>query len=186
MSLASSMRGGAGDVITKRLTLPGAVISSTAGGLLAVNASADSNLVQTGPASEWASFAARYQQYRVRALRLIMEPVFPGSGTPVGAAVVGHGPLYVSDYIGSSAPSTAAQVLSDERALVTNTSRKVDFTVDWARNPNAKLWNPTSAPPPTANTYGIAFAGHPSGPLTAATAYYTTTFEWVVEFRGSQ
>jgi len=177
---------GDGDIIVKRMTLPGIIVSSTAGQVIAVNTATDTTLVQSAPASEWASFAARYQQYRVRSVTMIMEPVFPGSGTPVGVAADGHGALYVSDFIGGSVPGSAAQVLSDEGAVCSGTSKRIVYTVDWARNPNAKLWNPTSAVIPTANSFGIAYASDTTTVLVASTNYFVRTTLWEVEFRGSQ
>lgn len=180
-------RDGAGDVLVKRLTLQGGQIFSTAGNVIAVNAT---NLtaanVQSVPATEWASFAARYQQFRVRSVRVIMEPTYPGSGTPV-AASVSHGTFYVGDFIGSAVPTTAAQVLSDEGVHIYCTSQRVDYMVDWTRNPNAKLWNPTSAALPVANSYGIAYASNSAATcLAASTTFYSYTVEWIVEFRGAQ
>jgi len=176
-----------GDILVKKLSFPNGAIASTAGGLIAVNTQFTAALVQSAPASEWASFAARYQQYRVRSVRLVLEPMFPGSGTPVALAQTGHGALFVSDFIGTAAPTTSAQILSDEGSVMINTSKKVDFTVDWARNPNAKLWNPTSAALPAANGYGIAFASDSVfASLVASAVYYTSIVEWIVEFRGSQ
>jgi hypothetical protein len=176
---------GDGDIISKRLTLPAGQIASTAGGIIALATAATAAFVQASPASEWASFAARYQQFRVRSVTLIMEPRFPASGTPI--TVVGsHGALFVADFIGASVPGTAAQLLSDEAAVVTNTSKKVVFTVDWTRNPNARLWNPTGAALPVANSYGIAVAGSAGSTLAVSTAYFDTILMWDVEFRGSQ
>jgi hypothetical protein len=173
-----------GDIIVKRMTVPAGQISSTAGGIITVSSFTAAS-VQSGPASEWASFAARYQQYRVRSVTMVMEPRFPGSGTPVTTSG-SHGALYVSDFIGSATPSSAAQVLSDERSVVANTSKRIVFTVDWVRNPNAKLWNPTSAALPTANSFGIAVAGDSQSTLAASTAYFDVNVIWEVELRGSQ
>jgi hypothetical protein len=174
-----------GDIFVKRLTLEGGNVSSTAGGVIAVATNVSSDLVRSGPAAEWASFAARYQQFRVRAVKIIMEPCFPASGTPV-AATSAHGAMYVSDYIGTSVPGSAAQVLSDEGAVVTNTCKKIVYTVDWNRNPNAKLWNPTSAAIPAPNIYGISYCSDASSALAINTLFYALSFEWLVEFRGSQ
>jgi hypothetical protein len=176
-----------GDILVKRLTYQAGTQSSTAGGVIAVTTAIGAALVQSAPAAEWASFAARFQQYRVRSVRLILEPAFPGSGTPTVSVNTAHSTLYVSDFIGTSAPTTAAQILSDEGAVILNTSKRVDFTVDWARNPNAKLWNPTSAALPAANSFSIAFASDSvAANLPASIVMYSTTVEWVVEFRGSQ
>jgi len=178
----------AGDVLVKRMTLPVAEVKTTAGSIIALDASTTAASVQSAPASEFASFAARYQQFRVRSVELIMEPAFPANSIPDNGT--GHGTVYVSDYIGSAAPGTSAQVLSDEGALITNTSKRLRFKADWSRNPNAKLWNPTSAALPVANSFGISFASQTAAlapdALAASTIYYTRTHVWVVEFRGAQ
>jgi len=183
--LNKSMRDGAGDGIVKRLTLPQASVNSSAGNVIALDATSTAALCTS--ASEWASFAARYQQFRVRGVRVILEPIWPGAGNVVASTAFNHSALYVGDFIGVAAPASPTQLLSDEGAVVTNTSKRVDFTVDWARNPNAKLWNPTSAALPAPNGFGIAFASNPaSATLQASTGYYSKTLEWIVEFRGSQ
>lgn len=180
---------GDGDMITKRLTLPLGTVVSTAGGVIAVDTTTDTTQVQTAPASEWASFAARYQQYRVRAVTLILTPAYPASGSPVaGVSPQGaHSALYVGDFIGTSVPASAAQILSDEGSVVLSTCKDVRYTVTWARNPNAKLWAPTTGAVPAANSYGVAFASNATaGTLAISAAYYTRTIVWDVEFRGSQ
>jgi hypothetical protein len=176
---------GPGDIIRKRFTSPGVVIETTAGSLVAVNTSIDSAQVQNLPATEWASFAARYQFYRVRSVKMIVFPIYPGSGSPTAGAT-GHSVLYVGDYLGASAPTSAAQILSDERAMLYSTSKTFSFTATWDLNPNARLWAPTNALIPTANQYGIAFASATASVLPASTNLFTYVLEWDVELRGSQ
>jgi len=186
-SRKTAMGDAPGDQIVKKMTFPNGSIASSAGSIIAVNTSIAASLVQAGAATEWASFAARYQQYRVRQIRLRMSPVYPVSGAPVAAGLVGHTQLYVADYIGTSVPGTAAQILSDERSVTHPTFKEFSFVTTWNKNPNAKLWNPTSAAPPAANNYGIAFGSNTTAALMAAsTVYYTYDVEFVVEFRGSQ
>jgi len=174
---------GSGDVVVKRLTIPGGQITTTAGSVIAVDTSTKASTLAS--ATEFSSFAARYQQFRVRSVRLILEPCWPGSSSPSPTTFT-HGCLYVGDYIGNSPPGSAAQVLADERAVVVNTSKRVDYLVDWSRNPNAKLWNPVGAAMPTANDYAIAFVSNTSAVLSPSTVYYLKVTELVVEFRGSQ
>jgi hypothetical protein len=185
LSVIPKSFGGQGDTITKRMTLPNLVIQ-TATQIIPVTTSADTTLVQSAPASEWASFAARYQQYRVKAIRVVADPVSPVN-TGLGANS-GHSQLYIADFVGTAVPTTAAQVLSDENGSVTSTSRRWTKTVTWARNPNAKLWNPTSAVVPAANSYGIAWASNTNANLMAGNPdyYFAYMIEWIVEFRGSQ
>lgn len=170
----------AGDQIVKRMTFPNFSLPTGAGTVIPVT-SITSSEVQSIPASEWASFAARYQQYRVRAIRLRGKAVLP-----IQSATVNHGVLYRGDYIGASVPSTLAQVLSDENVKEVATCRDFTDIVTWGRNPNAKLWNPTSAAIPAANQFAWVCASASTPALTTATTYYGVVIEWEVEFRGSQ
>lgn len=176
---------GAGDIILKKMTLSSQSIATTAGSIIAVTTSVTSSLVQSAPAAEWASFAARYQQYRVKSVRIRCSPCFPACSTP--AVGTGHSQLYVSDYIGTGAPTSAAQVLSDESSSCHSTSKSVSYTASSRRNPNALLWNPTTAAIPAANQFGISWASSTVATMmAAATPYFSYDVEWVVEFRGSQ
>jgi hypothetical protein len=169
-----------GDQVVKRMTYPGVVYATGAGTTLAVNA-VSSAAVQSYPASEWASYAARYQQYRIRRLIVTGKAI-----NPVQSATLTHDVLYLADYLGTSIPSTAAQVFSDEAVRQVNTHQDFKHVVTWARNPNAQLWNPTSAGVPAANTFAAVFGSSTASPLLTATTYYVLSFEWEVEFRGSQ
>jgi hypothetical protein len=166
------------------MTYPSAMNSNGAGSVV-VSATLTSGLVQSEPATEWASFAARYQQYRVRSIKLSYTPTFTvNTGL---TATTGGSQLFVSDFIGTSVPGSALQVLSDEGVKIFSTLKSFQFMTNGRRNPNAGLWNPTSAVIPGANVFGIAFASNPTTP----TLPFTVTigllvFEWVVEFRGSQ
>jgi len=170
----------AGDQIVKRFSLPNLVLATGAGTVIPVT-SILSGDVFNDPATEWASFKARYQQYRVRAIRVT------GKATqPVQTATVTHGVLYRGDYIGSSAPATNAQVLSDENVKLVATDSDFVDVVTWARNPNAKLWNSTGAAPPNANLFAWTAASATTPALLTATTYYALVVEWEVEFKGSQ
>lgn len=170
----------AGDQIVKRMTLSNNALATNAGTAIPIT-SVTSGSVQSDPAAEWASFAARYQQYRVRAIRVTGKAV-----NPVQSATIVHSALYRGDYIGSSVPGSAAQVLSDEGVKTNGTDRDFTHVVTWKRNPNARLWNSTSAVIPTANQFAWVAASPPAPPLTTATTYYALVIEWEVEFRGSQ
>jgi len=170
----------AGDQIVKRLTLQSTVLATGAGTTLGINA-VSSGGCQSLPAAEFASFAARYQQYRVRAIRVTGKAI-----NPVQTATTFHGVLYRGDYIGASNPATAAQVFSDEKVKSCATCKDFKDVVTWDRNPNAKLWNPTSAIIPTPNLFTWVAASAPTPALTTALTYYALAIEWEVEFRGSQ
>jgi len=170
----------AGDQIVKRMTIPGLTLATGAGTVIPITSVATA-LVQSAPASEWASFAARYQQYRVRAIRVTGKAVLPVQG-----ASVFHSVLYRGDYIGSATPTSLAQVLSDENVKECTTCKDFRDIVTWQRNPNAKLWNPTSAAIPAANQFAWVCASATPPAITTATTYYAYLAEFEVEFRGSQ
>jgi hypothetical protein len=170
----------AGDQIVKRFTFPNKVLATGAGTAIPLT-SVFSDDCEGDPATEWASFAARYQQYRIRAIRVT------GKATqPVQSATLTHSVLYRGDYIGASTPASNVQVLSDENVKLVGTDRDFLDIVTWSRNPNAKLWNPTSGSLPAANRFAWVCASATTPALTTATTYYALVVEWEVEFRGSQ
>lgn len=170
----------AGDIILKRFSLEGSVLGTGAGTGIAID-TFTSGYVQSAPATEWASFAARYQQYRVREIRLSLRAV-----NPVQSATVAHSQIYLADHLGSSVPSTPAQLLSDENVRSSPTWKDITYMTTWARNPNARLWNPTSAVIPTANQFAVSVGSASLPVLTTATTYFAVVVEWLVELRGSQ
>jgi len=156
-------------------------VLATGGGTTIPITSLTTDQVRSGPAAEWSSFAARYQQFRVRAIRI------KGYTTqPVQTATVTHGVLFRADYLGTAVPSTAVQVFSDEACRTGATYKDFVDIVTWKLNPNAELWNPTSAAIPAANQFAWVCASATTPALTTGTTYFAYTVEWEVEFRGSQ
>ncbi len=168
-----------GDRVVKRLTYAGNL--ATGGGTSIAITSYTSGQVQSLPASEWASFAARYQQYRVRAIRVTGRAVQPSQ-----TATITHGILYRGEYDNGAVPATVAAVVSDGGMKSNATHKDFVSTITWRGTPNAKLWNPTSAIVPTANQFAFVCASAASPALTTATNYYAVVVEWEVEFQGSQ
>jgi hypothetical protein len=169
---------GDGDVINKRMTFF-QQITATGGGLIPV-AGISSDTVRSNPASEWTSFAARYQAFRVRGMKTTFIARHPTQDT---VATV-HGSLYVADTLVSNTPGSSAQILSDEGSRVYPTHKSFTYVANWARNPNSKLWNPTSAAIPAANQLAI-FYGSPDT-LAASVSYFDVIIEYDIELRGSQ
>jgi hypothetical protein len=169
----------AGDQIVKRITFPNSTLATGAGTTIPITTISSSVAESSG--TEFASFAARYQQYRVRAIRVT------GKATqPIQTATVTHSVLYRGDHIGISAPTSAAQVLSDENVRMCATNVSFTDIVTWVRNPNAQLWNPTSAALPVANAFSWSAVSADVPLLLTATTYYALSAEFEVEFRGSQ
>jgi len=169
-----------GDMITKRLTQFNVLSTVGAGGGIPVTSFTTAQ-VQSIAAYEWASFAARYQQFRVKSTSLIIMPYFNVSYEGSASAMAC---LAIGDYIGTAVPANNSQVIADENTVFRILDKVTVHTVTWARNPNAKLWNPTSAALPAANSYAICLVSLNVLPNT--TAYFTYIQEWQVEFRGAQ
>jgi hypothetical protein len=131
--------------------------------------------------SEFASFAARYLQYRVRRLRIT------GKATqPVQTATVTHSALVRGNFVGATAPASTASIVSSESFKSNGTHSDFEHVVTWDGIPDAKLWQPTSAAIPAADQFGIVFASIASPAMTTATTYYVLFAEWEVEFRGTK
>lgn len=173
-----------GDIIRKRMTIANGSIATTAGGIIAL-ATFSSALVQSAPASEWASFAARYQQFRVLAMRFKGEPSLKVNAvnTATNHLLLA---VYSGDFIGTQVPATAAQVFSDENAKQTSAGNELIITASAQRNPNAMLWNPTNAALPAANAIGVALASNTTAIGPGSLSAFQYVLEFQVEFRGSQ
>lgn len=179
--LRNSRVGPLGDIVTKRLTLlNGTNLATNGSGFVPVTNYAAGDCQS---ATEWSSFAARYQQFRVKALRITLTPLFPksqfGSSGP-------HLTMVASDASGGSYPSTPSQVFSDERARLFSTDTRIVFETTWSRNPNASLWNVTSGAMPIANNYSVAVASSAQVATSLTSNIMSVSEEWIVEFKGSQ
>jgi len=168
-----------GDIIVKRMTFS-TTLATGAGTVIPVT-SFSSIQVQSSPATEWASFSARYQEYRVRAIRVRGKAI-----NPIQSATVTHSELYMGDTMVGNTPGSAAQVLSDERSRQVTTNRDFTYIVTSRGNPNASLWTSTAGMITTPNSFEVVLASPTTPPLTTATTYYAVTIEWLVELRGSQ
>jgi len=129
-------------------------------------------------ATEFASMAARYQEYRVLAIRVKWRPHYsqqsdPDSGLPMSAV-----------FTAATAPTTVlAFAASDGFEVSKAFCKAMDRTIEWSMNPNARLWCDRGSSIPPANAFGVAFR-HP-GLCTAALngfvvvdAYLEYDVEW--------
>ncbi len=117
----------------------------------------------------------------MKSITLVLDP-----SRPVQDATGSCSQLLIGDYLQTATPTTAAQLLADERVKAYSTARPLRHTVTWARNPNAKLWTVTSSGISTANQYALVF-GSPAAALLGNTLQiFTGYIEWEVELRGSQ
>ncbi len=134
---------------TRVMTYNG-VINTTTGNT--IGGSYGSGLVTS--ATEFASLAARYQEFRVLALKLLWVPRFgqanescavAESGMPIGAA-----------FVGGVAPSSVAAILACDGAKIAKTvCKQLVIEADYKLNQNALLWSPASSSPAAANQFGI-------------------------------
>jgi len=170
----------AGDIIVKRLTSSSSINANVGGTAITVASVSSNSAVST---TEFASFAARYQEFRVVEMRFTFLPFHPTCDTAVSA----HGSFLLGDYIGGNVPATASQLLSDESVMRSSTFKRTEYVLTWKGFPNGKLWNSTAGTIPTANQMAIAYGTGPVGfTTTASTPIFEVLKEFVVEFRGSQ
>lgn len=166
----------AGASTVKRMTLT-AAFTSSAGGV--VDISASSSDVQSSPATEWASFAARFLDYRVLKVKVSWEPAVRVNLAAIFNAqgVVARDP--------SGAFATAGGVLATwalESAKPVNFYKSFSHTIV-ASEEEHMLFNPTSAVIPASNRFKLCIIGTAA---TVSTAVGRVYYEWIVEFRGSQ
>jgi len=168
---------GAGDIIVKRMTIP--LAAQPSGGVIPIQTLSSNPTTAT----EWSSFAARYQQFRVRRIILVYKAL-----TKYNAAASAnlHDTIAVGEFLGTSVPTTYAQIVSDEKGQVFGTNQDIRFEADWSRNPNAKLWAPTSATLPSQNRFAIVYGSGGNVVLNNGVVYYAGVQYIDVELRGAQ
>jgi hypothetical protein len=133
-------------------------------------------------ATEFGSLAARYQEYRVLAMRVKWRPRFGQANE--SCAVVESGMPVGCTYT-NTAPTTVAGILASDGFRVSNSVQKhLDMEVGWEMNPNAKLWTQSvGAAIPVLNSYGISIRHPGSCPanlngVVAVDAYVEYDVEW--------
>ncbi len=138
-------------------------------------------------ANDWSSFASRFTQFRVRAIKCTLIPCVDIT-TAVnvgGGAVTPHpGPLMFGKYMeGTGYVNAAALASGANRKIFNGREMLIEYEVTWDGVPEAKLWASTGAAIPTAQLYGIQFQDFANGPTSAAsTVYYRWLQEYLVEF----
>jgi len=186
MALAnnSSSHNSKSNTFERVLTNPnyGLITTSAAGLVTPVYIS--SGFVFSSPAQEWATLSARYQQYRVKWVRVHFIATHPAT---VPTATVGgdHGMLLVGENEENVAATSGSFVMANHGRMVVPTYRSFIKKVTWANNSDAKLWNSTAAAIPVANSFGVQY-GMPTfaaNAVIASTTYYSIAVEWCVEFR---
>jgi hypothetical protein len=170
--------------IRRRLTTNGTLSTSAGGFISANNVTTDA----ARGASDFASFQARYLQFRVRAFRLRLVPLVDVTTavTAGGGAVTPHPTcLAFAAYRGANTYTSFASVLSGASGKFFNgRERVIEYIVDWQLNPDAKLWSDTNAAIPVEQRYGIQYQDTGTAPASSAsTAYYRFVYDFDVEFQ---
>jgi hypothetical protein len=170
------------DITVKRMTVGSQVLTTSAFGIIGVTTNLQSDQCSQFPSTEWASYAARYDQYRVRKMTLYFKPTLVSTVPATNLLSV----MYFSDFISTSIPTSAAQIIADSHFQQFSTGKEFQFTTTWDRNPNAKLWSPTSAAIPALSRYGVAFCSHTNVNLMPInTIIYCYLMEFEVELKDS-
>lgn len=170
----------AGDILTKRMTVGSQVLMTSAFGIIPVTTNLQSDQCSQFPSTEWASYSARFGQYRVKSMTLRFRPCFTVNSVATNLLSV----MYFSEFSSTSIPTSAAQIIADSKFRMCSTGKEINYTATWARNPNAQLWNPTSAAIPAASRYGVAFCSHTNvNLLPINTIIYTYLMEFEVELK---
>jgi hypothetical protein len=172
------------DNLVKRMTVGSQVLTTSAFGIIPVTTNLQSDQCSQFPSTEWASYAARFQQYRVRRMRLHFDPCLNVNSVAGVASLNLLSVLYFSDFDSTSIPTSAAQIIADANFRKYSTAKSFTYTTTWEKNPNAKLWSPTNAAIPALSRFGVAFCSHTNvNLLPINTIIYTYLMDFEVELQ---
>ncbi len=174
-------------VVRRRLVNSATLSTNGAGYIGAQNVTSDG----ARSASDFSSFASRYNQFRVRAIRVRLVPIVDATTavTVGGGAVTPHPTaLIFAQYRGNNAfTSYDANAAGANAKLFNGREKVIEYTADWAMNPDAKLWCDSNAAIPNEQRFGIQFQDPAVAPASSAsTAYFRRLFDYDIEFMGPQ
>lgn len=179
-ALSRASRSLDGSSIVKRMTFTTTVTSGAGGtfGLLLT-----SNAVKTLPATEWSSFAVRYNDFRVLKLKVSYTPYRLVNTQNAGTALFSAGAGYIArDPSGSAAGGSRAVVLALEGSKSISLLRPWKMTI-LASQREHLIFSATSIGIAASSLFQlVAYIGG----LDNTTLYGEVTYEWVVELRGAQ
>jgi hypothetical protein len=169
-------------IVTRKLVST-ATVTSSAGGYITVQTVNSGGV--TG-AYGWSNFSARWQQYRVKAMRVRLFPLVDATtAVSVGGGAVTPHPTAIAfaTYKGGVNYASYSEVVAGSNARVFNGREAViEYGVDWRGNPEARFWSDTNAAIPTTQLFGIQYQDTGIAPASAATtAYFRQVTEWEVE-----
>jgi len=172
--------------ITRRIcTFAGGTISTTAGNLLALN-TCSNDTVRTIGSPEFASYSARFMEFRVRRVTNRYMPTWAFSNVFGNDASHNHGVVYAGTFYGGAAPANGQGLLSSTGGKACTSCKEIVIQADWNQFPNGKLWTPIGSAINAANVYGVGICGPvlASSTFVASTDYFNVVNEWDVEFCG--
>jgi len=159
---------------------PEAIISTSAGGVVALATIANAASIST--AADFASVAALYTAYRCRAIRaqlLAFNPV----PYYTGAAVFNAPPaIAVFPWQSNTVPTTFAQACDVTGVKIVSGYKSVTVTNSYKGDPDAHLWTGTGAAIGSNEQFGISCVGSAT-PSTASSSVWKVIPQYLVEFR---
>jgi len=131
--------------------------------------------------ADWASCAAMYSSYRVRAIRVIALPAFVANTTAVTVPAL----IYVVPYYGGVIPSTISGFADTSGAIAVSGYKSMKKSVDFLTlnlDADSHLWTPTNTSITASEQFGIACMGTTTA-STVSTLVWKTTYWFEVEFK---
>jgi hypothetical protein len=169
-------------IVTRRICAAATNISTTAGGLLLATTLASSSAASA--ASDFASYAALFTSYRVKAVKTTLLPYFPvplfnGVGTVVVPPSIAS-----SEFRGGLGGATYQSIADGAKSRFLSGYKSYALTADYSKDNDAQLWTPTTSAIPAAESYGILAMGTATA-ATANTAIWVANPEYLIEFRAT-
>lgn len=167
-----------GNTYVRRVTYE-QTLSSGAGGVIASGNYAASQITSSGG---WATVAAAFQRFRVRAMSVRMVPVssvsfFDGTNARLNVGFA------MCRYDGQVIPNTAGLILNSVGGRLAGSTDNIMLETSWKDNTNAKLFTTVGEAMAAEADFGIAFIGIGSTGVDNTVIFYVLQ-EWLVEFQG--
>lgn len=162
------------ETLVRRLTTVNGSISTGVTGLIAPGNIASAGVTGT---NEWASYAARFTNYRVRSIEVQGRP-----NLPVNTTAIGMTQMYICPFVGGAVPVLAATIWSNPEAKFFGTHKSFGIkTIIPKIMLDAKLFTSVSAAIPAGDQFGLAFIGSTSTGA-VSTPMWQTSAIWEAEF----
>jgi len=139
---------------------------------------------------DWAGFAAVYDEYRVRGIRVRLCPVaqvvFSANLAAGGFIGAYPGPIVSASYANGTGGTTTGAVFAQSNSKVHGCNEQCQEHVgSWELNPSAKLWVAIAGTIPSQQEFGVEYVGTQIAAVGInATVTHFAFVEVDVEFRG--